>query len=295
MIIFDGYAFAQRKEQSLLYQVQLLAEQGVELKLAAILFTEDAGSQLYTRLKKDAAQRVGIGYEIFSFSMTDPVEEILSTLSKLNADTSITGIIIQKPSKKRWMEVLDAGTEEFVQWWHQLVEEIEPTKDVDGLHPSTLLAVEHGTWKQDRKVLPATAKAVLSILEQAKKIAEEPWTLKKYIVIGKSDILGKPLFYELKNQGFDVEMIGSKELQLRRETGQKLLDADVIISATGVSKMVTGEMVKQGVVLIDVGEPQPDADFESVSGKSAFITPVPGGVGPVTVVSLLENAVELKN
>jgi methylenetetrahydrofolate dehydrogenase (NADP+)/methenyltetrahydrofolate cyclohydrolase len=298
MIIFDGYAFAQQKEAQLVERVAQLKNQGVQLKIAAILFTEDAGSQLYTRLKKEAAERAGMSYEIFSFSMTDPIEKILATVEKLNNDSAITGIIIQKPSKKRWLETMNGTAEEFISWWQKLVHPINPGKDVDGLHPTTLQAVEKGTWREERKVLPATAKAVLSILEEAKKILSgQPlapdWSTKKFAVIGKSDILGKPLFYELRNQGYQVELLGTKELNLRKEQGQNLLDMDVVISATGASGIITAEMIKQYAIIIDVGEPSPDVNQTSVAEKAAFLTPVPGGVGPVTVVSLLENAVSL--
>ena len=106
-------------------------------------------------------------------------------------------------------------------------------------------------------------------------------------------MLGIPLFYELLNQNKTVELIASKQLQERMQSGQKLLDAAVVITATGISGLITADMIAQGSVVIDVGEPKPDVDFAAVSQKTAFITPVPGGVGPLTVISLLENCVEL--
>lgn len=294
MILFDGYQFAQEREKLLQKRVAELSSRGISLTVAAILFEEDKGSQLYTGLKQQAAERVGIEYRVFTFSLKDAVEKVTETLHQLNKDPKITGIIIQKPWRKTWETAVGENAQNtagnFASWWNSLVTQIAPAKDVDGLHPETLEAVKHGSWKAEKKVLPATAKAVLSILESAQLLKQV-----KYLVIGKSDILGKPLFYALQNMGFSVEMIGRKELEERVLTGQQLEDADVVISATGQYQLVTGEMLKKGAAVVDVGEPRPDIERQSVEKVAHFLTPVPGGVGPVTVVSLLENAVELQS
>lgn len=289
MIIFQGQQFAKQKELELLQRVKNLSP-GHHLKIAAILFQEDKGSQLYTRLKKEAAERVGIGYAVASFSMSDEVAGILSKLNHLNNDASVTGIIIQKPAKTVWQSVTQGSAEDFQTWWQTLVTQIKPQKDVDGLHPNTLSHIQKGDWQQTGCVMPATAKAVLLILAEAEKQLGE---LGKIVILGKSDILGQPLYYEFKNQGKHVEMIGSKELQQKIEQGVGLKDAQVVISATGRPRLITGDLLAENSVVIDVGEPQPDVDRESVSLKAAFLTPVPGGVGPVTIVSLLENAIHL--
>ncbi len=297
MIIFDGYFNSEQREAALAVEVAKLTERGIFIEVRAILFEEDSGSQLYTRLKKETAHRVGIEYEAVPFSMKSDVNLVLPVLEKFNLDTDITGIIIQKPSKSKWMEVTGKTAEEFQAWWTSLVSKIALEKDVDGLHPDTLAAVKEGTWREDGLVMPATAQACLDILKIARDLLDTPETEltleSKYIVIGKSDILGKPLFYELQNQGKQVEMIGSKELKARMETGQKLLDADVIVTATGRAGMVTGDLIKNGCVVIDVGEPKGDVDAATVKPKAAFMTPVPGGVGPMTIICLLENAVRL--
>ena len=252
---------------------------------------------------------MGIEYEVFSFSLLDQPEQIQEKLVELNQDQSVTGIIIQKPWRKTWLDAKKNRGEvveksDFDKWWQTLARAIDEKKDVDGLHPRTLEAIKNGDWQEQGRVMPATAKAVLEILYSAElpensiskalsfgfKVIDS-----KITIIGRSDLLAKPLFYELKNKGCKVEMIGSKELKERIEHGEKLLNSDVVISATGRSKLVTGDMVKNGVVVVDVGEPKPDIDFESVSPKASFITPVPGGVGPMTVISLLENCVELGN
>jgi methylenetetrahydrofolate dehydrogenase (NADP+)/methenyltetrahydrofolate cyclohydrolase len=284
MILFNGLQAAQELERSVAERVKAKDQ---PLKIASVLFAEDQGSVLYTRLKQEAAGRVGIGYKVKTFSMNDALDEIVAHVQTCNLDPTITGIIIQKPGKGRWQEV--TGSQEFNGWWQHLISQLDETKDVDGLHPSTLAAIKNNTWKEQGRVLPATAKAVLNIFERHQLLGPQP----KIIILGKSDILGQPLFYELQNLKQNVEMIGSKELNERVEQKKCLFDAGVIVSATGRHHLLTGDLVTAGVAVIDVGEPKPDVEFASVSQKAGFMTPVPGGVGPMTVSCLLENAVEL--
>ncbi len=294
-IIFDGLQLAALKEQQLSLDVFNLKKRGIHLKIAAILFQEDAGSVTYTRLKKEAATRVGIGYSTYVFSICDPVKKILSQITDCNQDKSVTGIIIQKPMKRRWQEVVSQQSlpqEDYSKWWSSLVGAIDLKKDVDGLHPQTLESVKNGTWQIEGKVLPATCQAVLEILESCKQQLPGSFSLKSKIIInGKSDLLGTPLTYVLKNKGYSVELLGHQDFKLRLESQQQLRDADILITATGQASLITGELVKPGVVAIDVGEPKGDLDQSTVLPNSVFFTPVPGGVGPMTVVSLLANAV----
>jgi methylenetetrahydrofolate dehydrogenase (NADP+) / methenyltetrahydrofolate cyclohydrolase len=296
MIIFDGYAEAARRERELAPKVAELARQGKKLCIAAVLFTEDQGSVLYTRLKQAAAERVGIEYRVFPFSLGDDVELVVKQVQALNKDQTVTGIIIQKPHRALWLSVCEAlrpeeivSATDFVAWWQTLVTQIEPRKDVDGLHPSTLQAIKDGTYKEQHRVLPATCQAIIDILA----VMPEELTQGKYIILGKSDIVGLPLFYYLSNEYKNVEMIGSKELSAKIEDGIALRDADVVVSATGRINLVTGDLIKSGVAVIDVGEPKPDVERQSVELKAQFLTPVPGGVGPMTVVCLLANCVTL--
>jgi methylenetetrahydrofolate dehydrogenase (NADP+) / methenyltetrahydrofolate cyclohydrolase len=314
MILFDGYAYAQAKET----QLALRVSPNSEAAIAAIVFNEDEGSLIYTKYKQEAAQRVGIGYRATYFSVNDPIEQIIDKITQLNLDPTITGIIIQKPWRKTWLEARarfnsqhqteDSGaagqfshsaltTKDFNHWWQQLVNAVREDKDVDGLHPNILQAIESGQWQEQGRVLPATCKAVIDILtlarQQLREIDQPMPEQPKYIVIGKSDLLGQPLTAYLRQQGQQVSLIGRQELESRIKSGEALLDADVVVSATGVQHLVRGEMLKAGVVVIDVGEPRPDIEAASVAGRAAFLTPVPGGVGPVTVVSLLENCLVL--
>lgn len=296
MIIFDGYQAAAERETQLKPRVAAVQVQGFQPHIAAILFTEDAGSQLYTRLKREAAERVGIVYQVFEFSLHDELQTILAQLHTLNSDTAVTGIIIQKPGKQTWLNSqgtftsAEEGTRAFQNWWQQLVSEIVISKDVDGLHPQTLQAIKEGTWQSQKYVMPATAKAVLEILKTA---VGSGLTTKKVVVLGKSDIVGKPLFYALQSQNTDVQMIGSKELNEFIEQKKYLFDYDIVISSTGRPGLITADLLKEGSVVIDVGEPKADVDRTDLETKAAFLTPVPGGVGPMTVVCLLENALRL--
>jgi 5,10-methylene-tetrahydrofolate dehydrogenase/methenyl tetrahydrofolate cyclohydrolase len=330
MIIFDGIRTAADKEHSLRAEVAALRESGTTIAIGAVVFSEDAGSQLYTRLKREAAARVGITYIPHQFSITDSLSAISAQIQTLNKDAKITGIIIQKPTKRIWQAAFDqanrhtltaeSGTflhespEEgsrsesnnekkevrdhsvdsagFATWWNTLTAQIDPKKDVDGLHPSTLAAIAAGTWQEQGRVLPATCQAALEIMELAATVVEDSAT-GKVLIVGKSDLLGIPLYGVLKSQGREVELLKRKDLEERVALGQWLIDGAVVVSATGVQGLIGSEMVRDGVVLIDVGEPKADVNFNAIAAKAAFLTPVPGGVGPMTVVCLLENAVKL--
>lgn len=304
MIVFNGDQLALEKEQDLKKEVAALRDQGIKLKIAAILFKEDVGSQLYTQLKSEVAKRVGIDYEVYTFSMTEGTDGVEKKIKQLNQDETVTGIIIQKPWRNTWVKVKgisqDKGTKAvrkaFNSWWEFLTSQIDLAKDVDGLHPNTMDAIKVNSWQQEKKVLPATAQAVMIILNQAfaqLNIDSTQQSQLNILMLGRSDIVGQPVFYELKNQGLQVRMLTRDDVDQRLASKKKFLDADVIISATGVRHLVDGRMVKEGVIMIDVGEPKPDLDFESMQNKAAFITPVPGGVGPMTVVSLLKNCVTI--
>lgn len=287
MQIFDGISFAQEREENLAKPVRMLtASTSKRPVIVSFVPVEDSGSQLYTQKKLEAAERVGIEFRSQLFSMQDNVETLISAIQTHNVDQAVTGIMIQKPAKKNW--VGQGRVENFQTWWHKLVQVIEPTKDVDGLTPVVQQAIEQGSWEALHYVLPATAKAILLVLEQAGVQKNQ-----RIAIIGRSDIVGKPTHFVLKNRGFQSELLGRVELDARLQDGRNLLDFDVIVSATGTQNLITGDLVKTGVTLIDVGEPRPDIDRLSVEEKAKFLSPVPGGIGPVTVVSLLENAFEL--
>lgn len=276
MIVFDGRVEAKKREQGLAARV---SSSGLKPCMVSVVFVEDAGSLLYTGLKKKAAERVGIEFVEYEVSIASKLEGIVDLIGELSGDGSVDGVMIQKPTKLTWQEA--TGEQDgFDVWWKSLVGAVDPKKDVDCLTEVNLDKVYDGTWK----VLPATVKAVLSVLEIA--LGGLELSGKTASVIGRSDIVGRPLAAVLEQRGAEVCLFGSDvDSAVTRE-------ADVLISATGKTDLVGREMVKDGAVVIDVGAPKGDVKFDEVRGKAAFITPVPGGVGPMTVVSLLENLVD---
>lgn len=289
--LFDGVGQAELLEDQLRSQVKQRRSQD-KLKIAAIFFQEDEASWLYTELKSQAAHRVGIEYNSYSFSLKDNDERVKNKIEKLNQDSATTGIIIQKPTRRVWAKFSDEkGKQAFQAWWRSLTSALVLSKDVDGLHPTTLKAVEKGEWQQQKLVLPATCQAVLFILNYQK--LKQPLSNQRVAIVGDSDLLGRPLFFELKNQGVETVLLDRVGFERQTQSGQHLLDFDIIVSATGRPGLIQGDLVKDGAVVIDAGEPRPDVDQLSVRQKAAFLTPVPGGVGPLTVVFLLSNCLKL--
>lgn len=286
MEIFDGIAFAKQREQHLKERVSQLIQRGSRPSIASIVFTEDPGSRLYTQKKLEAAQRVGIDFQPIFFSLQDATQQVIDAIDKLNTDLSVTGVMIQKPSKQLWEK--RAGEGDFSKWWHSLVMNIKPKKDVDGLTPTTQQAVKDGTWIAKGLVLPATAQAILLVLEQAQVSKTD-----SIAIIGRSDIVGSPTFFALKKLGYQPILLGRADLANRIASDQQLKEFDVVMSATGVEHLIKGSMLKQGVILVDVGEPKPDIDRQSVEDIASFLSPVPGGIGPITVICLLENLLTL--
>jgi methylenetetrahydrofolate dehydrogenase (NADP+) / methenyltetrahydrofolate cyclohydrolase len=295
MVIFDGNKLASEKREALKLRASALLDKGIKPTIAAILYDGDAGSQLYTDIKKTVASEIGIGYQTNNFSLSGGVEPVISLIKKLNEDPSVTGIILQKPTRKSW--AFANGIEgkakdirkSYNLWWRLQTTNINENKDVDGLNPSIIEVIKEDKLEEKKRVLPATARAVLEILKSGSVNLKD----KNIVILGKSDLLGIPLYQYFLSKKYSVKNIGRKELAERVESSKKLLDMDVVISATGVKNLITGEMVKTGSVIVDVGEPRGDVDFESVKNKASFVTPVPGGVGPMTVVSLMENCLDL--
>lgn len=325
-IIFNGEELAKQKALKLKQKVLAYQAKGLQPKVAAIFFKEDSASALYTSLKKQTAESLGIAYQARAFSFTDSVAEIQAHIDSLNADASVTGIIIQKPWTQKWLAAVPGG--DFAQWWSCLVSHIATkkshgvNKDVDGLAPATLAAIKAGTWMQTGMVLPATARAVLSILKNYREKTDPDFSYltEKVLIIGQSDLLGRPLYWHIKNlmqkgatvpaafgeacqiavseaqdsqKKCEVKLVGKQGFNDIIEQKKSLSDFRVIISATGQKNLINGELIVPHSILIDVGEPQGDIDLPSCLHKADFITPVPNGVGPMTVISLMANALDL--
>lgn len=253
--IFDGRGFARKKELELAERVKQL---GSVPKLVSIVVGDNPASHLYVNLKGQAAKRVGIEFQKFEIRNSKH-ETIIKLIKELNKNKSVTGIMVQLPLPP----ILQGQT-------LKMVGAINAKKDVDGL-----------TGKG--RFLPATVKAIFEILE-AEKVAVIGAPV---VVVGRSTVVGRPLAAELVRRGAQVTVAHSQTGDLGAVTRK----AEILISATGKPGLITADMVKPGAVVIDVGEPKGDVD-KGVREVASWVTPVPGGVGPVTVACLLENVVE---
>ncbi len=285
-IVFDGRKLAAGKEKVMADKIR---QARYNPRLGSVVFVEDEAGLMYTRLKKQAAVRVGVEFSEQEVSMKEGVMVLQEKIRIYCQRDDIDGVLIQKPMKQTWEDVYgNSGNESFDAWWHNLVGVLDVNKDVDCLNRENLQMLMEGK----ARVWPATVRAVVSVLAEAVvslgwgESFEEGVKDKSMVVIGRSDIVGSPLAALLTQFGAKVNLYGS-DLDL-----EVLKNAQVVISATGQEGLVKAEMVGEGAVVIDVGAPRGDVDFESVKEQASFITPVPGGVGPMTVVSLLENLVE---
>lgn len=291
MYLFDGQVESELLEKELASKVSSRPPSETPVCIAAIVFWEDPSSRLYSELKKAAAQRIGITYRLEKFSMTDESARVVSAIDRSNREWQVTGVIVQKPSKKTWMSITGRSEMEYELWWRTLVNAITPRKDVDGLHPSTTEAIEKGYWQADKRVLPATCSAVLHVLDVAKKQLNLE-SFGKVAVLGKSDLIGIPITHILSNLGCEVSLMGKRELTSLIEQKIFLKNFNTIITATGEEGLVNENWLSPDSILIDVGEPRGDCTKKAYEAV-AFASPVPGGVGPLTVCMLMKNALQL--
>lgn len=272
--IIDGKALSAKKREQIKNNVQSLKEKGVTPGLAVILVGDDQASQRYVRNKEKACEEVGMHSLLLEYGSDITEEFLLNKIVELNEDPKIHGILVQLPLPKS----IDP---------QMVIETIAPEKDVDGFHPNNvgkLLIGEDG-------FVPCTP---AGIMEMFKEINYD-LTGKHAVVIGRSNIVGKPMGQLLLQQNATVTYCHSKTVDLPTYTRQ----ADVLVSAVGVANMVTSEHVKENAVVIDVGMNRDeegklcgDVLYEDVREKAAYITPVPGGVGPMTITMLLANTVK---
>ena len=251
---------------------QLIEKYGTTPKLATILVGEDPGSQMYVRMKMKACKRAGIESEHHSESSEISQDELCSLISQLNSDSSIHGILVQLP-------LPDHINEEVV------IRSISASKDVDGFSPASIYRLYHG----DETLSSATPQGIVTILD----LLGLDLTGKRAVIINRSAIVGKPLIFLLLNRNATVTVCHSRTKDLPSVTRQ----ADILVSAIGRRKSdedpyyITSDMVKEGAVVIDVATPHGDCDFEALKSKVSYITPVPGGIGPMTITMLLKNVV----
>ena len=281
-IIFDGKALAGEKEKVLAKRVEgFKTRTGITPKLVSFLVGDNPASKLYLRLKAEVAERVGIEFEKREFTPEAGLETILASVRQVNDDKSVHGIMIQLPLPKD-LEIVPplAGSRHGGRNWKlEILGAIAPRKDVDCLTPENLGLLLMG----EPRFLPATVRAILTIAQGSRLKAQGS----NAIIVGASNIVGKPLAIMLSTMGATVTVCRSTTGNLSDFTK----GADILVSATGVPGLIKKEMIKRGAVVIDVGAPKPDVD-PAVGEVASFLTPVPGGVGPLTVISLLENTLD---
>lgn len=269
--ILDGKQIAKDYRQGLQDQVEALKEKGFTPKLSVILVGNDGASQSYVRSKKKAAEKIGMISEIVHLEETATEEEVLNELNRLNNDDSVSGILVQVPLPKQVSE-------------QKILEAINPEKDVDGFHPINIgkLYIDEQTF------VPCTPLGIMEILKHADIDLEG----KNAVVIGRSHIVGQSVSKLLLQKNASVTILHSRS----KDMASYLKDADVIVSAVGKPGLVTKDVVKEGAVIIDVGNTpdengklKGDVDYDAVKEIAGAITPVPGGVGPLTITMVLNN------
>ncbi|HCY9797705.1 TPA: bifunctional methylenetetrahydrofolate dehydrogenase/methenyltetrahydrofolate cyclohydrolase FolD [Staphylococcus aureus] len=269
--ILDGKQIAKDYRQGLQDQVEALKEKGFTPKLSFILVGNDGASQSYVRSKKKAAEKIGMISEIVHLEETATEEEVLNELNRLNNDDSVSGILVQVPLPKQVSE-------------QKILEAINTEKDVDGFHPINIgkLYIDEQTF------VPCTPLGIMEILKHADIDLEG----KNAVVIGRSHIVGQPVSKLLLQKNASVTILHSRS----KDMASYLKDADVIVSAVGKPGLVTKDVVKEGAVIIDVGNTpdengklKGDVDYDAVKEIAGAITPVPGGVGPLTITMVLNN------
>ncbi|MCJ7489419.1 MAG: bifunctional methylenetetrahydrofolate dehydrogenase/methenyltetrahydrofolate cyclohydrolase FolD [Thermoplasmata archaeon] len=282
--IISGKEIAKTLRIELKEEISKMKSSGVTPGLVVILVGEDAASQVYVRKKGEACEELGVHSETVRLPPTATEDEILKLIDKYNADSKFDGILVQLPLPKHVNE-------------GEVLMRIDPGKDVDGFHPVNVGKMVVGA----KSYLPCTPAGIQQLLVRS---GNEPKG-KHVVIVGRSNIVGKPIANILvqKAPGADatVTICHSRTTDLPGITRQ----ADILIAAIGVPKFVKADMVKDGVVVIDVGvnridDPSTksgtrlvgDVDFESVKEKAKAITPVPGGVGPMTITMLMKNTVE---
>ena len=273
-MIIDGKELARKTREKLKIECDNLKKEGILSKLAVIMVGDDKASQIYVKNKSKACQEIGIKFEEYFLGNDIKQEELIELIQKLNLDKSINGILLQSPIPKS----LDIN---------EAFRIILPEKDVDGFNPINVgkLCLNQETF------VSCTPYGIMKMFEEY----DIDLTGKNVTILGRSNIVGKPLIQCCLNNNATVTVCHSKTKDLKEHTK----NADIVISAIGKAKFVTADMIKDGAVVIDVGINRDesgkivgDVDFENVSSKASYITPVPGGVGPMTIAMLMNNVIK---
>lgn len=273
-ILMNGKELAKKIRENLKIECEELKEKGIKSKLAVIMVGENEASKIYVRNKSRACDEVGIKYEEYLLDVQTTQKGLITLIEKLNQDETINGILLQSPIPDN----LDIN---------EAFRTISPEKDVDGFHP---INVGKLVLNQDTYV-SCTPYGIMKIFEEY----NIDLCGKNVVILGRSNIVGKPLIHCCLNKNATVTTCHSKTKNLKEISK----NADILISAIGKSNFVTADMVKENAVVIDVGinrlengKITGDVDFENVKDKVDYITPVPGGVGPMTIAMLMNNVIK---
>ena len=272
--ILDGKAFANLKADKLKEKVKKLKADGIQPLFCVINIGDDSASKIYVRTKKRRAKKIGIEQKIYQLPANEQESDVIKLIDQLNVDPKVNGIMVQLPVPDQIDE-------------NHLLSRIDPEKDVDGLTPASAGRL----WQGTHFVEPATAAGIIGLLEHYQIDLDG----KNMVIIGRSNIVGKPLAALALEKNATVSLL-HRHTQSLKEYTQK---ADIIVSAAGQANLITADMIKPGAVVIDVGINHVnghlvgDVAFDEVKDKASWITPVPGGVGPLTVEYLMEQVVKL--
>lgn len=272
--ILDGKVVSQKVKDRVARDVADLKSHGVTPGLAVIIVGDDKASRTYVDGKKRDCLEVGINSQEYTFPQDIAESELLALIAQLNIDPTIDGILVQLPLPRHISE-------------KAVIEAIDPSKDVDAFHPVNVGRIMIG----DYDFLPCTPAGIMELIDDA----DIPVEGKECVVLGRSNIVGKPMAMLLLHRNGTVKICHTRTKNLAAAT----LNADILISAVGKASFVTADMVKPGAVVIDVGMNRDengkrcgDVDYEAVSQKASYITPVPGGVGLMTRSTLLKNTIK---
>ena len=272
--ILDGKALSQKIKEDLREQVALLKKDGINVGLAVIIVGNDSASRVYVNNKKKACEVCGIYSEEHALPEETTEEELLSLIDTLNARKDINGILVQLPLPKG----IDS---------EKVLLRILPEKDVDAFHPVNVGKIMIGNFD----FLPCTPAGVMELI----RLTGIEVAGKECVVVGRSNIVGKPQAMLLLHENGTVTICHSRTKDLKEVCRR----ADILVAAVGKAKFITADMVKDGAIVIDVGMNRDengklcgDVDYDSVSSVASAITPVPGGVGPMTIAMLMKNTVK---
>lgn len=271
--ILSGKTVSARVKQELKIEAENLTKAGTTPGLAVVIVGDDSASKVYVANKEKACAELGIYSEKYALSADTTEDELLNLIKKLNADDKIHGILVQLPLPKH----LDDKT---------IINNILPSKDVDAFHPTNVGRIMIG----DFDFVPCTPAGIMELIHESGVEVGG----KECVVIGRSNIVGKPMSMLLLHENGTVTVCHSKTADLKAQTRR----ADILVAAVGIPKFVKADMVKPGAVVIDVGMDRDengklcgDVDFDEVEKVASAITPVPGGVGPMTIAMLMRNTI----